>query len=59
MLNLVVHTVTTAFSPFNGSLDAPYGPLVLHMLSVLVHCTVMNALKETIDLKPLRPLRWL
>ena len=35
----------------NAGLSEPYGPLTLHVLPVLLHCTVMNAFKGIMNFK--------
>ena len=41
-------------NPFNAGLGALYGLFILHMLSASVHCTNVNAITGTINLKTLR-----
>lgn len=50
-LQYMQHTVT--WLALNAGLGALYGPLIPHMLMGFVHHMVMNALKDTTNLKSL------
>jgi len=43
------------FQPLSIGLDALYGPLIPHILLVLVHLMVMSKYQGIIKLKPLCP----
>ena len=45
-----------AYWAIPAHLRAKYGPLILYMMAVSVHCTYMNAFKDIINLNP-PPLR--
>ena len=44
--------------PFHAGLGALYGPLIPYKLPASVHCMIVNAFKETTNLKPLDPVLW-
>ena len=48
-VKLLLNVLT--MNPFNASLGALYGPLILHMPPISVHSTVVNAFKGAANVK--------
>jgi len=49
----------TFFYPFNADFDALYGPLILHVLLIVVHRRIVNTFPDNINLNPILSGQWL